>query len=358
MFRVVAALGVVLCAAIPAAQAAPDDYLAHLAAIVERRLAELAARPPKPVPPKPVAVKWKAVRLGSIDLGAPLVAMTSGDLDGDGAGELYAVTSREVVAITLRANKPVELGRVAFGGDRAVPTPRDVVGTAVIDGRELVASASLWARELRVTVAGKLAGQAGGTGFLVCPGDRWQLAPGRNYFPSGFGVASAASGAAGVPGSSGTASGPGALVAGTGGELYTARCRDHVDRAGAPLRVRAQLAVTGRLAVAVLRCATGAACQPAGWFEYANVGVAFELADVDRDGTAELISSSFVAPGDPDVVKVVSLGGDDRKPVFKKSFNGGVVGIAVVETTSLDAPLVIAAVRLAGATRIDLWRLN
>ncbi len=311
-------------------------------------LDELAARAPKLVPPKPVAVKWKAVRLGSIDLGAPLVAMTSGDLDGDGAGELYAVTSREVVAVTLRANKPVELGRVAFAGERAVPAPRDVVATAVIEGRELVASASLWARELRVTLAGKLAGQAGGTGFLVCPGERWQLSPGRNYFPSGFGVATGASGTAGAPGAS---------PASTGGELYAARCRDHVDRAGTALRVRAQLAITGRLAVAVLRCAPGAACQAAGAFEYANVGVAFELADIDRDGTAELISSSFVAPGDPDVVKVVSLGGDDRKPVFKKSFNGGVVGIVVVET-SRDAPLVIAAVRLAGATRIDLWRLN
>jgi hypothetical protein len=37
----------------------------------------------------------------SFDLGAPLVALTAADLDGDGKPELYAVTSREVVAIAL-----------------------------------------------------------------------------------------------------------------------------------------------------------------------------------------------------------------------------------------------------------------
>lgn len=337
MVRVVAALGAVLCAAIPAAQAAPDDYLARLAGIVQRRLDELAAaRAPKLVPPKPVAVKWKAVRLGSIDLGAPLVAIAAADLDGDGKGELYAVTSREVVAVGLKANKPVELGRVAFGGERAVPAPRDVVGTAVVDGREVVASSSLWARELRVTMAaptpGKLTAQPGGPGFLVCPNERWQLAPGRNYF------------SAGSP---------------TPGDFYIGRCRDLVARTGAPLHIRAQLAITGKLAVETRRCAGGSAtCQPAGGVEYANVGVAYEVADVDRDGTPELILSSHVAPGDPDVVRVVALGGDDRKPIFKKSFNGGVVGIAVIEQAPPLAPLVVAVVRLAGATRVDLWRLN
>ena len=62
--------------------------------------------------------------------------------------------------------------------------------------------------------------------------------------------------------------------------------------------------------------------------------------------------SGYVAPGDPDGVKVISVGGDEKKPLFKKNFNGGVVGIAVVEST------IVIAVRLAGASRVDLWRLN
>lgn len=327
--RAVGALGA-LCAVVmaaPAARAAPDDYLGQLAMVVERRLDELAAsHAPKLVPPVPVAVRWKAVRLGSLDLGAPLVAMTAADLDGDGSGELYAVTAREVVAIAIRANRPVELGRVAFAGERAVPAPRDALGTAIVDGREVVAAASPWAAELRVALAaGKPTATAGSAGFLACPGDRRQLVPGRNYFT---------------------------------GDIYAVRCRELVDKLGALLRVRAQLAITGKLAVTVERCPPGAACQPLASYEYANVGVAFELADVDRDGTPEVIVSGRVAPGDADTVKVISLGGDDKQGRFRKNFNGGVVGLAIVERARTAPPMVVAAVRLAGATRVDLWRLD
>jgi hypothetical protein len=119
-----------------------------------------------------------------------------------------------------------------------------------------------------------------------------------------------------------------------------------------PLELRAQLALGGKLAVEVKKCAPGGACQPAGTYEYGHSGTAFELADVDRDGTPEVIVSGYVAPGDADGVKVYALGSDEKRPLFKKSFNGGVVGIAVAQST------VVVAVRLAGATRVDLWRLN
>jgi hypothetical protein len=335
----VAMVGAVLVAAPSRADAAPnDDYLSRLAATVRARLDALAAaHAPRLVPPTPVALRWRAVRLGSLDLGAPLVALTGADLDGDGTSELYAVTSNEVVAIAVRANRPVELGRVPFVGERAVPAPRDVVGTATVEGRELVAASSEWATDLRVALTGTtLTGTPGTAGFLVCPDQRRQLVPGRNYF------------------------------IGTN-ESYGMRCRDHlVDREGHPLRVRATLAATGKLTVEVERCpslavagspAAGAlACQPAGSHELADVGIAYELADLDRDGTPDVIVSGYVAPGDPDFVKVFALG-DDKKPRYKKTFNGGVAGIAVLESAR-TAPIVIAAVRLAGATRVDLWRLN
>lgn len=316
-----AALAVAL-STVATASAAPDDYLSRLPGIVNHRLDEMAlARAPKLTPPTPLAVSWKAIRIGYIDVGAPLVALAAADLDGDAKSELYAVTSREVVAISLQKGRPAEIGRVAFAGERAVPAPRDVVGTAVVEGPELVARSSAWANELRVTlVKGKLVAQPGGTGFLACAGERMQLVPGRNYFT---------------------------------GDLHGVRCRQGLtDRTGVPLELRAQLALGGKLSVEVKKCAPGGACQPAGAYEYANSGTAFELADVDRDGTPELIVSGFVPPGDPDGVKVHALGGDEKRPMFRKSFNGGVVGIAVAQST------VIVAVRLAGATRIDLWRLN
>lgn len=311
---------VALCVA-KTASAAPDDYLSRLPLLVQKRLDEMsAARAPKLTPPTPVAVAWKAIRIGSLDAGAPLVAFTAADLDGDGKSELYAVTSREVVAIAMKG-KPTELGRVAFGGERAVPAPRDVVGSALAIGNELVATSSAWAKELRVTlVKGKPVAAAGDAGFLVCAGERMQLVPGRNYFA---------------------------------GDLHGVRCKSGlVDRAGSPLELRAQLAVSGRLAVEVKKCALGGGCQPAGTFELAHSGTAFELTDVNRDGVPEVIASGYVAPGDPDGVKVIAAFSDEKKPLFKKSFNGGVVGIAAVENT------IVVAVRLAGATRVDLWRLN
>src|SRR5688572_11451071 len=109
MLRMIAV--VALCTA-TAATAAPEDYLSRLPVLVQKRLDEMAAVP-KLTPPTPVAVAWKALRIGSLDAGAPLVAFTAADLDGDGKSELYAVTSREVVVISLKG-KPTELGRVSF----------------------------------------------------------------------------------------------------------------------------------------------------------------------------------------------------------------------------------------------------
>ena len=314
--------GAVICVLASVAGAAPDDYLSRLPILVQKRLDEMsAARAPKLTPPTPIPVTWKATRAGSIDLGAPLLAMTAADLDGDKKAELYAVTSREVIHIPLRNGKPGDLVRVAFGGERAVPAPRDAVGSVSVEGNEIVASSSVWAKDLRVTLArGKLAATQGAPGFLVCPGERWNLVPGRNYFA---------------------------------GDVYAVRCRRGlIDRSGAPIEVRAQLAVAGKLAVEVKKCLPNSACQTAGTYEYGHAGSAFEIADVDRDGTPEVIISGFVAPGDPDGVKVIAVGGDEKTTVFHKKFNGGVVGIAVVDNT------VVVAVRLAGATRIDLWRIN
>jgi hypothetical protein len=329
------ALAVLLwCAAMPRVHADTggaerDGYLGRLASAVRARLDEAAAaHVARPVPPVPVAVKWKPQKLGSLDLGAPIVAVAAADLDGDGKAELYVVTGRDVIVASL-AGKLREQGRVAFGGEPAVPAPRDLVGTAVVDGTALVASVSAWARDLRVQWDGKsLSATPGVGGFRVC-GERWQLQPGRNYFREG----------------------PAAL--------FGARCRELVDAAGAPLRVRGELSLTGALDVVVERCgADGNVCRPAASYRYKDVGVAFEIADVDRDGTPDVIASTASAPGDADAVRVIALGAPAGKPMFKKSFNGGVAGIAVADGDGDGVPEVIAVVRLAGATRVDVWRLD
>jgi hypothetical protein len=288
-----------------------------------------AAHTPKLVPPVPIAVTWKPQRLTpSLELGAPLVAMTAGDLDGDGKVELYAVTSREVIALAVTSDRHVtELARVAFTGEAAVPAPRDAVGTAVIDGHALYASSSAFVRGIVVTWRGKrLVGDPGEPGATLCPGERAQLVFGRNYF--------------------------GDDKAG----YYAVRCRDVPDASGHLVRVRAVVGLSGKLDVTLASC-TGATCEHAGDYSVAHAGTAFDIADLDRDGTPEVVVAGAAAPGDPDDVRVFSIGDDERKPKWKKAFTAG--GVAALAVAELDgAPAIIAAVRLVGATRIDLWRLD
>jgi hypothetical protein len=277
-------------------------------------------------PPVPVVVHWKARRIGTLDLGSPLVALAAADLDGDGKGELYAVTAREVIAISLggpgsgAGGKPHELGRVAFVGDPPAAVSRDVVGSATRDGKSIVAAVSGYARRLRVHWrGGTLVGDPGAPGFELCTHETATLSPGKNFFGDG----------------------PSAI--------YAMHCHDDlVDPTGHPLAVRGTVSTTGKLEVTV-----GAA-----HYELSGVGVAFELADLDRDGRPEAIVSAAGAPGDSDAVKVVTLGGDDKKPMYKHAFAGGIAGLVAIDGDGDGVLEVIAAVRLAGATRVDLWRLD
>ncbi|CAN5552603.1 hypothetical protein BH11MYX1_BH11MYX1_14620 [soil metagenome] len=303
--------------------------LHDLAAEVGARLDALrAARAVKTVVPVKIAVTWRPQRLTPVfELGAPLMALGAADLDGDGRAELYAVTAREVIAFSIADHHVKELARVSFVGDQAMPAPRDPIGAVFIEGKALVASSSAFRRTLRVSWQHEhLVGVAGEPGIEQCPGEHVQLAFGRNFV-----------------GDDKTGS-------------YVTRCREIIDAHGDRAPVRGVLGLTGKLEV-VRECPIGIACERPPVLAFAKVGTAFELADLDRDGTAELIYASANAPGDADDIRVVSLGGDEKKPTWKKAFTaGGVAGIAVGEFDG--PPAVIAAVRLVGATRVDLWRLN
>jgi hypothetical protein len=298
-----------------------DDFLARLITSSRAEMAKLvAARAPKIVPPVPVKVAWKPVRLGSLDLGAQLVTVESGDLDGDGKGELYAVTQREVLAIGLDKKAKI-LARAAYTGDASARLPRDLFGTAVIENNVLVAKCSGWASEMRASWSGKSLVSTTGdasAGNLVCKDERLVPVAGRNHFGD---VAS---------------------------PVYDVRCRANlVDPEGKPLAVRATLGANKMTVVANGKT-----------FELRDYGVAFALGDVDRDGKAEIVVTGASAPGDPDAVKVITLGGDEKKGLFRKSFQGGVAGVAIVDGDGDGVTEVIAVVRLVGSPRVDIWRLN
>ncbi len=326
------AVAVSLCAGVATAHA---GVLHDLAAEVSARLDALrAARAVKVVPPVKVAVTWKPQRLTPVfELGAPLLALGAADLDGDGNAELYAVTTREVIAFAIADRHVKELGRVPFQGELAMPAPRDPIGAVVAlgnqvnQGKFLIASSSAFTRTLEVRWQAKqLVGTAGAPGFEQCAGERVQLAFARNYV-----------------GDDKTGS-------------YAVRCGEIVDAHGDRTPVRAVLGLTGKLEV-TRECPIGIKCERAPVLAFAKVGTAFAIADLDRDGTAELIYASANAPGDADEIRVVALGADAQKPVWKKAFTaGGVAGLAVGDFDG--APVVIAAVRLIGSTRVDLWRMN
>jgi hypothetical protein len=222
--------------------------------------------------------------------------------------------------------------------------PRDPVAAAVVVGSELRVRSSTSGAGARYTYKdGKLKAGKAIDGYPLCADRDGALAPGRDYFER--------------PAQD-------ALPADWPAKYWAAACRTGlVDAAGRALRVDAVLGAHGALAVDVtVRCAKDeAGCTAARATEIDGVGVAFAVADVDRDGAPEVITAADGAPGDADTVKVHTVpaaGGKLGKPLFKKAFSGGVGGIVADDVDGDGDIEVVAAVRLAGASRVDLWLLD
>ncbi|MBK9030208.1 MAG: VCBS repeat-containing protein [Myxococcales bacterium] len=297
-----------------------------------------AARVPVLVPPTPRPVTWKARRVASLDLGAPVLALAAADLDGDRIDELIVLTERHVVVLAAHRKGLRERARIAVPADPPALRPRDPIGALAVaagpDGVELWARSSSAARAARYGWrGGALVELAPVLGYPLCADRVVELAAGRNY----------------------------ATVDGV--DVWTARCRlGEVDRLGRSIAVEAMVAVGGAMTVTVdTRCPRGGGpCAAQTRATLDGVGTAVEVADVDRDGAVEVLVAGAGAPGDADAVAVHTLtaAGFAKKPRFRRAFLGGVVGLAVGDVDGDGDREAFAAVRLAGARKVDLWLLD
>lgn len=346
--RFAAALATVLVVAAPVAAASddkdplepvePPTGLAGLWAELDRLLADAAATAPSP-PPVAVPVTWKARRVASFDFGAAVLAAAAGDLDGDGRAELVVLTERAVVVLGPGGRGLVERTRLAVPAEPASQRPRDPVGALAIArgerGPELWARSSSAGRGARYRlVDGALREVAPVAGFPFCADREDALVPGRNFVDDG----------AHPP-------------------FWTRRCRDDVvDGDGRRLAAEVTVAIDGSLtALVTTRCPDGGApCPAARTVGLDGAGVAVEVDDVDRDGRLELITSAAGPPGDADAVVVRRLGptGLAGKPVWRRAFSGGIAALASGDVDGDGDRDVFAAVRLAGARKVDLWLLD
>lgn len=381
-----------------AASSAPlprPSGLASLAALAEQVLERVhRERLAAQARPQPVEVRWNPRRIATLDVGGSLGALIGADLDADQVPELYAVTDQAVIVYGLggprgrggggSADKIRELARLSFPGAPAAIRPRDPVATVAVDAAagELMAGSSSYARSVRARWQnGALVVLEELDGLPLCAHQRGQLVAGRNYFlelaarepRAGAAIpTSATSPMSATSPTSATSSGGDARAPALGAQwrkdaaagkdkgesFYGQRCRDELPLAeGGRARAVARLPVDGPLKVMVQpRCDGGAGCPPR-HFELPGVGVAFDVGDVDRDGRIDVAYAGAGAPGDPDAVRVVPVT-DPRRTLFRRAFTGGVAAVALVDLDGDGAAEVIAAVRLPGSPRVDLWRLN
>ncbi len=341
--------------------------------------AATAAHQPPPLPEAPLALRWQARRVSSLALDAPLLDLLMTDLDGDGQEELLALTSRELLLLRrVRGNPKADLevaARATIPAPPAARQPRVAVGTlaAVTDrkrGRRAVAvrtSAHAHGVVFTRTDAG-LVPVSEIADFPLCADASARLAPGRHYFAAELSTApliaappdKAANATVDARADAAASAPPATPLGQPSAPFLAARCRPDLRARDGQLHTLAGVVSTaGALSVTrAPRCPTAAECPAPTRTKLDDVGAAFAFADLDRDGRVEIAVARATAPGDSDQVSIFSWRPARLAPLFQRRFLGGIIALAAGDLDGREAPVLIAAVRLLGAHRVDLWQLN
>jgi len=349
----------VVCATVRGARASvpsPERARALIAGWwdeVSRRL-DAAARPR---PPVPVAVVWQSRRIASVDLAAPLLALAAADVDADGRAELVALTAREVIVLEAGVAGTVTItARASLPPMVAIRRPRDPVGTVVVTPADGVRAAQVWAHASDrarggrwAVIDGALEAREPIDEFPLCPGVGGQLSPGRNYLVAST-VAWATWWARPVMPPT----------------LYSLACiTDAVTPQGTSQAVVGVVDRAGTLTVRALVACGGDTCSGADADAHITTvrgrGSVFALADVDNDGHLEILTTLRRPLGFGDQVSVYADDGDDsgpRRVARSRRFAGSVAGLAVGDVDGDGDRDVVAAVRLVGSNKVDLWALT
>ncbi len=307
-----------------------------------------------------------------------VLALDAADLDGDGGVELVVLRNRDVAVLRLRKGKLERVARAEMTAPAAALRPRRSLGTLALadtdkDGHpEILARTSVLQQGAHLALSGKdlvSKGALAGYPLMAGPGKAHTLAeaePGRDLLngarlATALTAASAQKKGASQPKSDASqprkvaprpkkAPTPPPKLPAT---FYSFKAVEVSLQKGGTRRHLGLVDGAGRLHLHADRLATPILVQP-------GAGVAFDLADLDDDGTLELVTTGADAPSSADDrIFVRRLLGKRLSPVLWRSRRlGGLVTAVTHGDLNGDGKLELVAAVLGRTGKTTLVVLD
>ena len=259
--------------------------------------------------------------------GAEVLGLAAGDLDGDGSIELVTLRPRRLAVLRLKGGKLEQVAATDLPPPLSPLRPRRALGTVVLadtdgDGRlEILARSSEQQQGVHMVLNGKdlvTKGALNGYPLLAGPGKSGQLlaeaVPGKDML-DGTRLGTGAAPAEAPKGKK-----KGLFQRRIPAAFYSFKATEISLQKGGSRRHIGLVDITGRLHLYATQLATPSLVRP-------GVGVAFDLADLDDDGTLEVITTGTYAPssGDDRVLIRRSLGKRLSRVLWRSPRLGGLV---------------------------------